>query len=128
PKIKRLGLGQARPGRTGRLGRPTNSPTCKESNACQFECYSALIVKNPENMVFTKAGAGLRGARGIGEPKQAARSCPIGAEVLASGGVRFRLWAPKQKRVQVELSIDIELSSRQEFTIWHESRAAIFRA
>jgi maltooligosyltrehalose trehalohydrolase len=37
------------------------------------------------------------------------RRLPIGAEVLPGGGVHFRLWAPKQKAVTVEISCDAKL-------------------
>src|SRR5438067_5382988 len=31
------------------------------------------------------------------------RRLPVGAEVLASGGVQFRVWAPRRRRLEVEL-------------------------
>jgi maltooligosyltrehalose trehalohydrolase len=31
------------------------------------------------------------------------RRLPVGADVLSSGGVRFRVWAPRRRRVEVEL-------------------------
>jgi len=37
-------------------------------------------------------------------PGKARRRAPIGAELLPEGGVHFRLWAPKCKRVQVQVS------------------------
>jgi maltooligosyltrehalose trehalohydrolase len=38
------------------------------------------------------------------------RRFPIGAEVMQNGGVHFRVWAPKHKRVEVQLSEGAEFS------------------
>ena len=37
------------------------------------------------------------------------RRLPLGAEALSTGGVDFRVWAPRQQSVSVELSPDLEL-------------------
>src|SRR5260370_31224248 len=41
-----------------------------------------------------------------GEPKEFRRRLPVGAEFLPDGGVHFRVWAPKRKRVEVVLPRD----------------------
>jgi 1,4-alpha-glucan branching enzyme len=40
------------------------------------------------------------------KPQISARRFPIGAEVLTSGGVHFRVWAPKCRRVMLVLEGD----------------------
>jgi maltooligosyltrehalose trehalohydrolase len=37
----------------------------------------------------------------MAKPTSPSRRLPVGAEVLADGGVHFRVWAPKRKRVEV---------------------------
>src|SRR5262245_58389547 len=39
------------------------------------------------------------------------RRYPIGAELLPTGGVHFRVWAPKCERVELQLSEGAEFSS-----------------
>ena len=38
------------------------------------------------------------------------RRLPVGAEVQASGGVHFRVWAPRRKRVEIMLEQDVGTS------------------
>src|SRR5262249_49378946 len=49
---------------------------------------------------------------GAALPTRTARRLPIGAEVLASGGVHFRVWAPRCRTVEVALA-SAELSKLQ---------------
>ncbi len=44
----------------------------------------------------------LKGARESSGSDQPQRRLPIGAEVLAGGGVHFRVWAPQSRRVTVQ--------------------------
>jgi maltooligosyltrehalose trehalohydrolase len=40
------------------------------------------------------------------EATKVRRMLPVGAEALAEGGVRFRVWAPRRKRVALQLEIE----------------------
>ena len=52
-----------------------------------------------------------------GEAARVIRTFPIGAEVLPQGGVHFRVWAPKRKRVQVQLCPNPRFSAETSKTI-----------
>src|ERR1700730_1861425 len=56
-------------------------------------------------------------------PGKARRRAPIGAELLPEGGVHFRLWATKCKRVQVQVSSGARFAAEamQEFELEPEA-------
>src|SRR5262245_57084572 len=68
-------------------------------------------MKTSVPMARSRATAKKKESRPSDFTSEYVRRYPIGAELMPSGGVHFRVWAPKCERVEVQLSEGSELSS-----------------
>jgi len=74
------------------------------------------------SVVTERAGTIRRPASSIQKkkPRDYARRFPVGAELVAGGGVHFRVWAPNSKRVSVELSTVRDFDGASTFDLLSE--------
>jgi 1,4-alpha-glucan branching enzyme len=70
-----------------------------------YKCYSILPGEDP---------------RSLAKKKGDQRKPPMGAEVLPSGGVSFRIWAPNHRRllVTVEGGSEVDLKPEGGLLLW----------
>lgn len=64
-----------------------------------------------------KATARGKNSRLTTRPSEYPRRFPIGAEVIPTGGVHFRVWAPKSQKVALQLSDNTDFSAATACTI-----------
>ncbi|HYL05391.1 MAG TPA: malto-oligosyltrehalose trehalohydrolase, partial [Thermoanaerobaculia bacterium] len=71
--------------------------------------------------------AGRPGDRGRGGgPAGFRRRLPVGAEVVAGGGVHFRVWAPARRRVEVVFAAAAAADGRRELELAREAGGGYF--